>query len=115
MTELNQITNEAMEDSGRDPRTFDSGYRQRESQIRNHLSRYHEQEYALRREIKANVDLTPEARQDLYRTRHEAILDGFYREADAWTENHLQSRLAAYRQLHAGSGEEFTNHLTRAV
>src|SRR5215218_2845672 len=112
---VNQITGEAMQDSGLDPSQFDAGYRQREEQIRGTLSRYFEQEVNLRREIKANVDLSPEARQDLYRTRHEAILDGFYREADAWTENHLQSRLAAYRQLHAGNSEEFTNHLTRAV
>jgi hypothetical protein len=114
MTELNQITSEAMEDSGLDPGAFDPGYRQREDQIRNHLARYHEHEYALRREIKANVDLSPEARQDLYRVRHQSILDNFYRDADQWTENHLQSRLAAYRQLHAANGSEFSDYIMRA-
>jgi len=115
MTELNQIANEAMEDSGQDPGRFDPRYRQREEQIRGTLSRYYELEMSLRREIKANTELSPEARQGLYRVRHQSILDNFYREADAWTESHFQSRLAAYRQLHAGSGEEFERHLTNAV
>lgn len=92
---------------------FHKSYHEAEEKFRTEASRLHSRNEDLQASIRRNVDAPDEAREAVYIEGYQGISEDFDKLANDFARSVERDRSALERTVYEGTGEKFSDHLTR--
>lgn len=93
--------------------TFDKEYMESEAKLEQQMSRTYQQVAEKKAQLRRNVELTEEEREERFATWYEPIGKNLYDASCEHIGRWDSLRTDLERQIHEGTGERFADHLTR--
>ena len=91
---------------------FDPKYHEAEDKFRMEATRLHEQNDAIQADIRRDVDLPDERREESYIASYKGISGSFDKLANTFAGTVEEDRRALAETVYAGTGDKFSEHLT---